>query len=471
METSARRAATSPLKNGHSAKILVETPGSKGVSTRCPRVFQRAATPPIRLSKGEFNRRLVRAAVCQSAPISRVELGELTGLPLSALTNLCGELIASSYLRERTAAAPGENGLGRRRTLLEPDLESLGVAAVQYDRHSVDAAIVDLSGAVRWQNSYHGPFTDAARLSKGIVAAITDALDASPIKHKRLLAVGAADPGLVDRARGRTLRAANVPGWRNIAIGEMLRDVANLPVIVDRGDGFQALGEAAFGAGRGARSLLYVSLAREGIGGGVVENGRLVAGRDGAAGEIGHVNIGGDLPCGCGLKGCLEAHVNRARMTGQFRESLQSGAPAIGSRAAKETRQRKTTGCRGVFRCRIQYARPNSFAQLIKAAAAGDRAGRRIVADAARIVARAAGSAINLLNPECVVFGGYFAEAGQFFLEPLMEALPEFVIPEMARDLSLKLAALGETSAFAGVAAQVRAETFAYPVTGQEIAS
>jgi predicted NBD/HSP70 family sugar kinase len=237
----------------------------------------------------------------------------------------------------------------------------------------------------------------------------------------------------------------NVPGWQDVPVVERLRKATGLPAVIERGDGWQALGEVAFGAGRGAGHAVFVTLL-EGIGGGIVENGRLLAGRDGSAGEIGHTRVSEDgPPCGCGGRGCLEAHLAPARLAALWR-GLCPG------QAMPATPRGDTSD--------------DDFARMLRAAREGDAHARRILADAAHALARGLGNAVSLLNPERIILGGRFVEAGDLLLEPLRQALPRYALRELLQGIEVRLAELGEASTFLGMAAHVRDRIFAYPSVG-----
>jgi predicted NBD/HSP70 family sugar kinase len=398
------------------------------------------------ITKPAYNRLLVCATLFHEGPESRVGLQRRTGLQVSRLSEICGDLLREGLIRESVVAPANGNGRGRPQTLLEIDLRNLGVACVHYGRDQVIGAVADLTGAVRWQRRWEGPFgADAEPLLRRIVEALRLAVDAAPEAGVRLAAVGAADPGTVDIAAGRAVRAVNVPGWQNVPVVERLRGAVDLPVVIERGDGWQALGEAAFGAGRGARHAIFVTLL-EGIGGGIVEEGRLLAGRDGSAGEIGHTRVsqGGPL-CGCGGRGCLEAHLAPARLAALWR-----GLPP---RLAQQV-----TPC--------GEAPNDDFAQMLRAAREGDARARHVLTDAARALARGLGNAVSLLNPERIILGGRFVESGDLLLEPLKQALPRYALRELLQGTEVRLAELGEASTFLGIAAHVRDRIFAYPNVG-----
>ena len=141
---------------------------------------------------------------------------------------------------------------------------------MSYDREHVTAAIADLAGSVRWQRRWDGPFDDdVEQRLRQIAHALKLAVSSASKAGMRVVAAGAADPGTVDIASGGAVRAVNMPGWQNVPVVQRLRKATGLPVVMQRGDGWQALGEVAFGAGRGVRHALFVTLL-EGIGGGIV---------------------------------------------------------------------------------------------------------------------------------------------------------------------------------------------------------
>lgn len=399
-----------------------------------------------RNSKRAFNRSLVCASLFHNGPRSRVELQETTGLPLSRLSDICGELLREGVIRESmTAPAAGKLG-GRPRSMLELDLRRLGVACVRYDDQFIRTAIVDLAGAVHWKREWNIPAgADANVRLRTITKHLMRAIEVAPTVGVNVVGVGAADPGIVDVSSGRSISAVNVPGWKDVPVVEHLTRFTGFSAVIERGDGWAALGEAAFGAGRGSQHVLFVML-MEGIGGGIVEGGRLLSGRDGSAGEIGHTRIsrGGPL-CGCGARGCLEAYIAPSRLAALWRGALASELDKVPLRVE---------------------AVDDDFSKMLVAAQGGDGRARSVLATAAQDLAIAIGNAVSLLNPERIVLGGRFVAAGDSFLALLRQALPECALAELAANVDLRLAERGEDSAFLGIAAHIRSRLLAFPSIG-----
>jgi predicted NBD/HSP70 family sugar kinase len=387
----------------------------------------------MHLSKGVYNRRLVLAVLYHQGPASRVEISRATGFPPPAVTLICRDLLRQGLIRASRSARPRGTGPGRKDAPLEVPLDRFGVICLTYDRDYIEATVMNLRGDLLWARRWEVRFEGGkATFLNRLVMAARMALRKSPLPRANLIALGTGEPGLVDRARGRSVRAASMPGWEDIPVAEILRQASGLPVMVERGDGLQALGEAAFGAGRGAQHVILVALYPTGVGGGVVEGGRLLCGRDGSAGEIGHLRVskGGPL-CRCGLRGCLEAHLTARWLLQKLDRTPQAGWRTLDS--------------------------------LFQRARAGDLTCRKGVELVAELLAQALGNAVNLLNPERIVLGGQWVQAGDAFLGPVRRAIARYAFPEMVHGLEIRLAEKGDVAIPLGVVAWIREAILAFP--------
>jgi predicted NBD/HSP70 family sugar kinase len=400
-------------------------------------------------SKSAYNRSLVCAALFHEGPRSRIGLGQVTGLPASRLTDICGGLLRDGVIRESMIAPPSGAGRGRPQSLLEVDLRRIAVACVRYDQDQIVTALVDLGGTVHWKRHWSGPFAnDAQALLRTISKYLKSTLAVAPQIGLKLVAVGAADPGMVNVSTGRSIRAVNVPGWSDVPVVDRLSHDTGFTSVLERSDGWQALGEVTYGAGRGSKHALFVTLL-EGIGGGVVEGGELLTGRDGSAGEIGHTRVSIDGPlCGCGGRGCLEAHLAPSRLAALWRGASPSDLDNIAPRG--ETAD-------------------DDFAQMLTAVQQGDEKAKKILSHAVQALAIGLGNAVSLLNPERIILGGRFVAAGEPLLSLLRDALPKYSLPELVTNLDVRFAELGEDSTFLGIAAHVRSRLFAYPSMGGSV--
>ena len=171
------------------------------------------------------------------------------------------------------------------------------------------------------------------------------------------VAVGVGLPGIVEMTKGRVRSAPNVPALDGLKVGEELEARTGRASFAENDANAAALAEAWLGAGRGADHVLYVTLGT-GVGGGLVFDGRIWMGRNGYAGEIGHIQVEPDgIPCGCGSWGCLETiagvpgWTRRARGAAGLRARLDPRRPlaarSAGDRRGRARRGRGRPGGRG----------------------------------------------------------------------------------------------------------------------------
>lgn len=225
------------------------------------------------------------------------------------------------------------------------------------------------------------------------------------------------------------LRSLHVEGWTDYPLERRLQHTLKVSSVRIFNDAnAAAFGEWRFGAGRGANSLLYVTVST-GIGGGVILNGRLWDGAAGMAGEIGHMQVvdGGPM-CSCGQQGCLEA--------------LAAG-PAIARRAALSDVQ---------LAARTGVQQALSARQVAQQAESGDPVAQQVLVECARYLGIGLANAANLLDVERVIVGGGVSRAGALWWRALRETFQSRIL-ERPRPTALMPAELGEYAAVYGAAA------------------
>jgi glucokinase len=269
-----------------------------------------------------------------------------------------------------------------------------------------------------------------------IGAAVRAAADATGSPLHRVAAIGVAAPGLLDIPAGVILEAANLPGWRDVRVREHVASTFGVPTAFQNDANAAALGEYWSGAGRGARSLLLLTLGT-GIGGGIVFNDRIVEGAHSHAGEVGHIviELTNPRPCGCGRRGCLEAYASATAVAARAREALAAGrSSTLHQKAVEELTAR----------------------DVFDAAAAGDSLAGEVVEETAFYLAVGTTNLMHVLNPEVIVFGGGMTAAGASFLDRVRTRVRELAFPVPAAGTHLCYASLGNDAGFIGAAACAR---------------
>ena len=228
-----------------------------------------------------------------------------------------------------------------------------------------------------------------------VVEAIGDAVaELAALAEDRGLIVhgaGVAVPGIVDEAAGRAVYSANL-GWRDLDLAGLLAERLGTTVALGHDVRAGARAEAAIGAARGIRDVVFMPIGT-GIAGAVICDGRVVSG-GGYAGEIGHLVVrpGGD-PCPCGGRGCLETVASAAAIAARY--AARTGRPAAGA------------------------------ADVVRRLDQGDQQAQEVWDEAVAALADALAATAALVAPEVVVLGGGLAEAGDRLLVPLGARLAE----------------------------------------------
>ena len=169
------------------------------------------------------------------------------------------------------------------------------------------------------------------------------------------MGIGISSPGPVDPRAGAVVEPPNLgPDFRDVPLADDVEAALGLPTFLDRDTNVAALGEAAYGAGRGQYDFIYVTVST-GVGGSIVTDGRLFHGPDGMAGELGHVPVELDGPiCGCGGRGHLEAVASGTALARDAREAVMAGTSPflVGPCGRDRTRRAECSRRRRRRRCR-----------------------------------------------------------------------------------------------------------------------
>jgi glucokinase len=219
--------------------------------------------------------------------------------------------------------------------------------------------------------------------------------------------VGVSAAGFVSSDRKTMLATPNIAGWNGVDLDYQLTSLIGLPVVIENDANAAAWGEARFGAGRGKRHMLMLTVGT-GIGGGIVVNGELYRGAFGIAAEIGHIRVvpEGHL-CGCGARGCFEQYGSGNALMRHACEAI-AASPDI----ARNLLSRGDGTLEGL-----------TGKAITDAARDGDAVALAAFNTTAQWLGAGIASLAVVLDPECVVIGGGVIDAGEILLKPTREAL------------------------------------------------
>lgn len=236
-----------------------------------------------------------------------------------------------------------------------------------------------------------------------IVDSIKEAAASAGASKGDIRSVGIGSPGPIDPEAGTVVFAPNLL-WHDVPIVSILESILDLPVCLENDANAAGLGEYRFGAGKGSKNMVYITVST-GVGGGIILDGKIYAGSFGMAGEVGHMTIVSDGPlCGCGNQGCLEA--------------LASG-PAIARKAQACILHGEETIMTDMVSGKVEEITSKTVGE---AAAAGDVLAREIVDKTGEYLGIGVANLINVINPDTVVIGGGVSNMGELLLEPVRRA-------------------------------------------------
>jgi glucokinase len=281
--------------------------------------------------------------------------------------------------------------------------------------------------------------TPAQKGHKAVIQSILEsvhrALGRADVAISDLIVIGVGAPGLLNPETGILFTSPNLPGWRDVPLRDIIQEKLGKKTFLINDANAAALGEFYFGAARGARNFIYITIST-GIGGGIVIDGKIYSGAIGAAGEVGHMIVDDDGPiCNCGNRGCWETL-------------------ASGTALAREARHRIEEGVRTSI---LEYADGDVekvTAQVIHSAARhGDSLAKELIGRTGYYVGVGLANLVNIFNPELIVIGGGLSSIGDMLLKPAFKTAGERAYKEAFQAVRFASAELGRNSGVLGAAA------------------
>jgi predicted NBD/HSP70 family sugar kinase len=349
--------------------------------------------------------------------VTRADIMERTGLSRSTVAQRLEQLV-SRRLIVAAGSSASTGGRPPASFAFNPDA-GVVLAAGMGATHS-RLALTDLDGRVVVEESSD---VDITQEPDAVLAWIEERFLALVRAGRRapddLLAIGVGVPAPVEHATGTPVSPPIMPGWDGYPIAERLRAAFAVPVLVDNDVNTMAWGEHAINW-RDTPHMVYIKVGT-GIGLGIVADGRVQRGSDGAAGDIGHLAIPAaeGIRCVCGNTGCLEAVASGRAMAQQLREQ---GLEARHSR------------------------------DVVDLARSGELIAMNLVRESGRLIGEALVSAVNLLNPRVIVVGGDMAHADQLLLAGIREAVYQRSLPLATRHLRIVRSVLDDSAGVIGAA-------------------
>lgn len=301
---------------------------------------------------------------------------------------------------------------------------------------SIKAGVADINGNVLHKTTIvtRGNYDAEYTISNDIHKLIVKLLDEANIPEEKIAAVGIGQAGSIDSERGIINYWNNIP-MKNVHVVEELKKWHKMPVFIDNDANVAALGECVFGAAKGLRNVMLVTLGT-GVGSGIIIDGKIYRGEYGAGAEAGHMRIvmNGE-PCTCGGRGCWEAYASVSALIRQTKAAMEKHPESMMCSIAAEMGE-----VNGI----------TSF----KAARAGDKAALEVVARYIEYVGTGLVSLQNIFRPQIFLIGGGISKEGEFLTDRLEKFVRDGMFDKETGDpVKIRPAALHNDAGILGAAA------------------
>lgn len=367
------------------------------------------------------NTGVLLSLVAAGGAISRGDLIARSGLARTTVVQHLGLLLQAGLIRE---TADTVRSGGRPARLLQLD-DGFGVIiAIDVGETHARLAVTDLSPTMLAESSIAIDLRAApGAVLERLLVQCHVLLSRVGRSMQEVLGIGIGLPAPVDYAAGRVVGPSVMPHWDGFDIAGWFGRRVGAPVLVENDVNLMTLSESR-GFWPGVAQLLFIK-AGTGIGSGIVADGRLYRGAQGAAGDIGHIQLVSDDPplCRCGKLGCVEA---RAAGWSICRDLRLSGIEAVAA---------------GDVVAMVQAGHPEAT---------------RLTRNAGRVLGEVAASVVSVLNPSVIVIGGTLARTDELLMSGIREQVFQRSLPLATRHLRIERARIGADAALLGAARLVR---------------
>jgi len=270
---------------------------------------------------------------------------------------------------------------------------------------------------------------------KEIASLVNDLLVKNDLEEEDLVGVGVGFPGHIRYKEGITIISSNLKGFRNYPLKESIQQYFKVPVLIDNDANAQAFAEFKYGAGRGFKSEIFVTIS-SGVGAGIIIDGKIYHGVTGTAGEFGHmiVNPNGTIRCGCGNYGCLWTYVSGIALGKIFKEYLINGETTM---------------------LPVDDSTPSSKINgklLKRGLEINDPLTRKVIGESAKYMGIGLYNLFQIFNPSVIIIGGGLINLGNYYLDSIKHHFYNLARDMLFDRIKIKKSQLMENAGIIGAA-------------------
>lgn len=359
----------------------------------------------------QINAGRVYKLIDQKGPISRIDLSKESELAPASITKITRELIDAHLIHETTV----QEAISRGRPAVGLQTHNMGwqFLSMRLGRGYLTIALHELGGEVLIDTKIDIHEIDQDDVLARLLFEIEEFFQTYSAQLDRVTSIAITLPGLVNSEQGIVLQMPHY-NVKNLALGPEIYKATGLPVFVANDTRAWALAEKLFGHAQDVENSVLISI-HHGLGAGIVLDGRVLQGRHGNIGELGHIQIDPKgKRCHCGNYGCLETVASSQAIRDQVKARIMAGE----------------TSCLAIIE-------DISIEDICAAAADGDPLAVDVIQQLGRYLGAAIAIVINLFNPDKVLIGGVINQAKAILYPSIEQCIREQSLPVYHQDLQL----------------------------------
>ncbi len=382
----------------------------------------------VELKKRGHKKRILRA-IYFNGPLSNSDLSKQIKLSTPKINSLLVELIDDGLIQD---LGRGNSSGGRRPNIYGIVENSFYVVGITINIHRTIISIfnsnnVDVSGRQYFPIKMHSDLN----IFKQTNQKLEEVLQNCNIPREKILVVGIEMPGLINQKEG--ISKTYFPDVPDLS--EKLKEIFGIPVYFEHDAKIRTFAEQHFGLAKNKRNVLMIQ-ADWGLGLGIVIDKKLYTGESGYSGEFGHLPIvDNGVLCSCGKQGCLETIVSATAIARMARQGIENGNSSLIKRLVNND----------LSKIEISI--------VIQAANSGDQFAISIFNNVGHWLGRGIAYLLQIFNPELIIIGGRVADANQFILTPIQQAIQTYSNRDISNNTDIKISELGSKAGTIGIAA------------------
>jgi len=378
------------------------------------------------------NKADILSAINQHAPISRTRLAELFDLSFTAVTHIVNEFIEIGVIKE-IGDGHDLKPRGRRASFLQLNEDYGYIIGLEVTDVRVKSALADFAGNIKAVKRIVFENHSKDYLISTIIESIESLVDENNIGWERIKGIGIGMHGLVDYENGISLTFPSSEEWENVPLKSIIEERFNIPAKLDARLYVATLAELIYGEGRYNPDFVYFNSGPgNGFNIGLVFSGQILRGKDGFAGQFGHLVLDPRGPrCFCGSRGCLVTLASPLAIEKKAIEAINEG---INTSLTLVYREKGTI----------------LFKDIADSALKGDKLSINLIEEAGRYLGLGFSYVINLFAPPLVVLAGTLNSAGSMLLDTIKREIALHSVPQVYQGIEIKFSSLEEDVAARG---------------------